>query len=53
MKIQKKNGGWSVGSGGPVGGGRVDKNEELKFLRKLKQVAQRATIAHLRTSIFK
>ena len=36
MKIQKKLG---VGSGDPVGGGgggggvRVDKNEELKFLR--------------------
>ena len=53
MKIQKKNtfflGGGRVGLGG--GGFRVDANEEVKFLGKFKQVAQRATIAHLRASM--
>ena len=35
MKIQKKNWGGGVGSGGGLGGGvRVDVNEELKFLGK-------------------
>ena len=37
MKIQKKNLGGGVGSGGRVGGVRVDVNEELKFLGKLKK----------------
>ena len=51
MKIQKINwGGGGRGGVGGVGGGRVDVNEELKFLGKFKQVAQRATIAHLTTS---
>ena len=50
----KKNGGGGSGRGGGGGRGvRVDVYEELKFLRKFKQVAQRATIADLRTSIFK
>ena len=36
MKIQKKIGGGGSGRGVRFGGGgvRVDKNEELKFLRK-------------------
>ena len=34
VKIQKKNWGGGVGSGGRVGGVMVDVNEELKFLRK-------------------
>ena len=56
VKIKKTNifylgGGGVWGGGGWVGGGfRVDVNEELKFLGKFKQVAQRATIAHLTTS---
>ena len=43
MKIQKKNLGGGVRSGGGGGGGsrvggvKVDVNEELKFLRKLKK----------------
>ena len=44
LKIQKNQ-------GGRVGGQGV--NEELKFCENSKQVAQRATIVHLRTSIFK
>ena len=32
MKIKKKIGGGGVGSGGGVGGVRVDVNREVKFL---------------------
>ena len=40
-----------LGGGRAGWGGMVDVNEELKVLRKYeKQVAQRATIAHLTTS---
>ena len=37
MKIQKKNGGGCRGGGGVGWGVRVDVNEELKFLRKIKK----------------
>ena len=48
---QKKFGGGGGGGGAGGGGGQV--GGVLYNIKKMKQVAQWATIAHLRTSIFK
>ena len=54
MKIQKKKMFffWG-GSGWGGGGGQGGCERRIEVFVKIKQVAQRATIAHLRTSIFK